>query len=117
MYKVELLPTAWKDLESIQDWYVELFGYETSKSVTDNILNTVDDLALFPNMGRLTPDTWLNEQGYKMIVCEKHIIIYRLHNETVYVYHITDTRTDYQTLFDRIHLMESPVDKWTLKKR
>lgn len=102
MHNVELLPTAWKDLEYIQGWYVELFDYETGKRVTDNILNTIDDLGVFPNMGRPTQDTWLNAQGYKMIVCEKHIIIYRLHGETVYVYHIADTRTDYQTLFDRI---------------
>lgn len=99
---MELLPTAWKDLEYIQDWYVDLFGYEIGKSVTDNILNIIDDLAMFPNMGRPTPDTWLNAQEYKMIVCEKHIIIYRLLNQTVYVYHIADTRTNYQSLFDRI---------------
>lgn len=102
MYNVEILPTAWKDLEHIQDWYMELFGYESSKCVMENILNTIDDLGIFPNMGKLTPDNWLNAQGYKMIVCEKHIIIYRLLNGTVYVYHIADTRTDYQTLFDRI---------------
>ena len=49
--------------------------------------------------GSYTPDIWLNERGYKMVICKKHVAIYRRIQECIYVYHIADTQTDYTKLF------------------
>ena len=97
--KVRILPTAWEDLKQIEDWYYMQFNLETALKVTDNILNHIERLGCFPHSGSLTPDEWLNEMGYRMVICEKHVAIYRISQETIYIYHIADTRTEYTKLF------------------
>ena len=54
---------------------------------------------MYPDSGTLTPDNWLNKQGYRMVICDKHVSIYRMIDEVVYVYHISDARKDYTKLF------------------
>ena len=98
-YRVEILPTAWEDLKQIEDYYLIQFDVDTALKVSDNILNAVERLELFPESGSLTPDKWLNEMGYRMIICEKHVAIYKKIGEVVYVYHIADTQTEYTKLF------------------
>lgn len=98
-YEVEILPTAWEDLKSIEDWYAIQFDVETAIKVSDHILDVIERLEQFPDSGSLTPDTWLNEQGYRMVICKKHIAIYRKIDKKVYVYHIADTQTEYTKLF------------------
>lgn len=44
-------------------------------------------------------DAWLNQQGYRMVICGKHVAIYRKIGCTVYIYHIADTQTEYTKLF------------------
>ena len=39
-YKVEILPTAWEDLKSVEDYYLLRFGVESAMKVTDQILNS-----------------------------------------------------------------------------
>ena len=74
-YKVEILPTAWEDLKKIER------------------------LESFPDSGSLTPDRWLNGQGYRMVISKRYVSIYRPIGKVVYVYHITDTQTEYTKLF------------------
>lgn len=98
-FKVEILPTAWEDLKRIEDWYLIQFDVETALKVSDHILNTLERLEHFPESGSLTPDEWLNKQGYRMVICEKHAAIYRQIKNAIYVYHIADTQTEYTKLF------------------
>lgn len=98
-YKVEILPTAWEDLKKMEDYYYIQFDIETALKVTDNILNVIERLEMFPDSGSRTPDDWLNEMGDRMVICEKHVAIYKKYKEVVYVYHIADTQTEYTKLF------------------
>ena len=97
--KVEILPSAWEDLKQIEDYYILQFDVQTALKVSDHILDTIERLEQFPDSGSATPDDWLNEQEYRMIICKKRIAIYRVIHETVYLYHITDTQTEYTKLF------------------
>ena len=97
--RVEILPTAWEDLKAIEDWYLMNFDADTALKVVDNILNSIERLEEFPDSGSMTPDSWLNERGYRMVICEKHVSIYRQSKEILYIYHIADTRTEYVKLF------------------
>lgn len=97
--RVEILPAAWEDLKRIEDYYLLQFDAETAMKVTDHILECIDRLESFPELGSLTPDGWLNRQGYRMVICKKHIVIYRVVCKTVYIYHIADTQTEYTKLF------------------
>lgn len=98
-YKVEILPSAWEDLKTIEDYYVLQFDVKTALKVSNRILDAIERLEQFPDSGSLTPDSWLNEQGYRMVISKKHIVIYRMIDEIVYVYHIADMRTEYTKLF------------------
>lgn len=82
-----------------EDYYILQFDVQTALKVSDHILDTIERLEQFPDSGSAIPDDWLNEQGYRMVICKKHIAIYRVIHETVYVYHIADTQTDYTKLF------------------
>lgn len=98
-YKIEILPTAWEDLKMIEDYHLINFGIEVALKVSDNILNTIQRLEDFPDSGSMTPDKWLNEQGYRMVICEKQVAIYRVVKQSVYIYHIADVRKNYTKLF------------------
>lgn len=98
-YKAHILPTAWEDIKRIEDWYLIQFDAETALKVSDRILDTIERLEQFPDSGSLTPDKWLNEMGYRMIICKKHVAIYKRIADAVYVYHIADTQTEYTKLF------------------
>lgn len=97
--RIEILPTAWEDLKKISDYYALRFGLDSAIIVSDHILDTIERLEVFPDSGSLTPDKWLNEQGYRMVICKKHVSIYRQIGDTIYVYHIADTQAEYTKLF------------------
>jgi len=100
VFDVQILPSAWEDLKQIEDWYVLEFDVESAIKVGNSIFNAIERLAQFPDSGSLTPDEWLNKQGYRMIICqESHVAIYRHVGDVVYVYHIADTRANYTKLF------------------
>lgn len=97
--KVEILPSAWEDLKAIEDYYLIQFDVQTSIKVSNHILDVIERLEEFPDSGSMTPDEWLNQQGYRMVVCKKHIVIFKQINSVIYVYHIADTQTEYTKLF------------------
>jgi len=98
-YKVEILPSAWEDLKGIEDYYTVQFDAETALKVSDHILDAIERLEDFPDSGSLTPDKWLNEREYRIVICKKHVVIYKTIETSVYVYHIADTQTEYTKLF------------------
>ncbi len=98
-YKVEILPSAWEDMKRIEDYYVIQFDIKTAINVTDHILNTIKRLEDFPDSGSKTPDQWLNDKGYRMVICKKHVAIYKVIDQSVYIYHIADTKTEYTKLY------------------
>ena len=98
-YKVEILPSAWEELKKIEDYYAIQFDAETALKVSDHILDVIERLEEFPDSGSLTPDKWLNDWGYRMVISKSHVAIYKVLGDSVYIYHIADTRTEYTKLF------------------
>ena len=96
---MEILPAAWEDLKKIEDYYLLQFGVESAMKVTDQILNSIERLELYPDSGSLTPDKWLNRKVYRMVISERYVSIYRQIEKTIYVYHIADIQTEYTKLF------------------
>lgn len=97
--KVEILPTAWEDLKRIEDWYILEFDINTALNVIDHILDSIERLEQFPDSGSMTPDKWLNDRGYRMVICAKHVSLYKRVEDTIFIYHIADTQTEYTKLF------------------
>lgn len=100
-YKVEILPSAWEDLKRIEDWYTLQFDVETALRVSEHILDAMERLEIHPDSGSLIPDEWLNQKGHRMVICKKQIIIYKWIKNTVYVYHIADSETEYTKLIKK----------------
>ncbi len=97
---VELLPAAWEGLLKIRHNVAERFGTGTAEKVTDEILNSLERLQLFPDSGSLTPDPWLNSLGYRMVISDRrNVSIYKRTGDIIYVYLIADTRTEYTKTF------------------
>lgn len=99
VYNVELLPSAWEDLKQIEDYYCLEFGVESALKVSDAILDSVERFGEFPDFGSKTPDPWLNAQGYRMVICGKFVSIYRKVGNSIFIYHIANTQTEYTKLF------------------
>lgn len=64
--KVEILPSAWEDLKRIEDYYLIEFDVQAAIKVSDHILDVIERLEDFLDSGSMTPDVWLNDQGYRI---------------------------------------------------
>ena len=97
---VELLPSAWEGLLKIRHHVAETFDERTAEKVINTILDSLERLQSFPDSGSLTPDPWLNSLGYRMVISDRrNVSIYKRINDTIYVYLIADTRTEYTRIF------------------
>ena len=97
---VELLPAAWEGLLKIRHHVAEMFDQKTAEKVTDAILDSLERLQAFPDSGSLTPDPWLNSLGYRMIISSRrNVAIYKRIDDIIYVYLISDTKTEYTRVF------------------
>ncbi|MGL5086322.1 MAG: type II toxin-antitoxin system RelE/ParE family toxin [Clostridium sp.] len=99
-YKIEILPSALEDLKSIQDYYCINFSKESALTVTESILDSIERLKDFPSMGSILKfDDYIREMNYRMVLSKGYASIYRVIENTVYIYHIVNTVTEYKNLF------------------
>lgn len=67
-YKVEILPIAWEDLKSVEDYYLLRFGVESAMKVTNQILNSnsstsvIKELLVTPIQTRY--NEFINKQSF-----------------------------------------------------
>lgn len=105
---VELLPAAWEGLLKIKHYVAAAFDEKTAEKVANAILDSLERLQSFPDSGSLTPDPWLNSLGYRMVISDRrNVSIYKRIDDTIYVYLIADTRTEYTSVF-RDMLIQNP---------
>ena len=98
-FSVRLLEPAQAELEEITRLYLELAGPDSARRITERILGAIERLSLFPLSGPAVRDPELRELGYRFTVAEKYVAIYRLIDDTVFIYHVFDGRADYPRLF------------------
>ena len=97
--RVEILQIAWEDIKVIEDWCLMSFNADAALKIVDSIFNSIESLEDFLDSGSMMPDAWLNERGYHMAICERHVSICRQLDDIIYFYHIVDARTEYTKLF------------------
>ncbi len=98
-YNVCILPSAWEDLKQIEDYYSIKFGPASGLKVVEQILDTIDQLEEFPDLGSRTPDEWLNEMGYHMVISGDFVAFHRVIDTNVFIYHVANVKRDYSKLF------------------
>ena len=105
---VQILPSAWEGLARIKYSVRAEFGEDVAQRVTDQILNSLERLEQFPDSGSMTPDPWLNNMGFRMVISDKrNVSIFRRVGEDIFVYIIADTRTEYTKVFTEM-IIASP---------
>lgn len=110
--KVEILPSAWEGLARIKYKVQADFGEDVALNVADHILDSLERLEQFPDSGSMTPDPWLNNMGFRMVISDKrNVSIFRKVNESIFVYIIADTRTDYTKVFKGM-IISNPGIVW-----
>ena len=86
--KVRILPSAWDGLARIKYRVRADFGEDVAQRVTDQILNSLERLERFPDSGSMTPDPWLNNMGFRMVISDKrNVSIFRRVDEDICLYH------------------------------
>ena len=73
--------------------------YGVSGKITDRILDTLEKLEEFPLMGPLHSDEFLARMEYRKVVCGDYVCVYKLIDETVFIYRIVHGATDYPKQF------------------
>ena len=109
-YKLELLTPAQRELEEIALVHMKLVGVESARKITDRIYGALDHLQSHPNMGVACMDKMLRSEGYRMLICGHYMCIYRLLGETVFVYHIVDSRANYTRLLADLPMQDDSDD-------
>lgn len=99
LYEVRILDPAQGELEELVSLYTSLAGPASARKIADRIYGVLEQLSRFPLSGPTMRDAELRSLGYRFIVVDKYIVIYRLIADTVVVYHIFDGRSDYPELF------------------
>jgi toxin ParE1/3/4 len=96
--KVEILESAWRELEEIADYHLMMVGPISAKKITDRILDALERLKTFSLSCPYVPDHELKGQDYRILVCDQYLCIYRLVGDVAYVYHIAHGSTEYGNL-------------------
>ena len=99
MANLVILEPAQRELEEIAQLHLHLVGPESARNITNEILDTLSRLELFPRSGHIPKDKELRNAGYRYCIAGKYICVYRLLAETVFVYHIAHGASNYPTLF------------------
>ena len=108
--RVEILPSAWEGLARIKYRVQVDFGENVALNVADHILDNLERLEQFPDSGAMTPDPWLNNMGFRMVISDKrNVSVFRKVGESIFVYIIADTRTEYTKLFKDMLLSDPGI--------
>lgn len=92
---VKLLTEARLQLRDIAAYHKMKVGPSSARKITDRILDAIDKLADFPEMGMIPHSKMIAEAGYRVLIAGDYLCFYQVVNDTVFVNHILHTSTDY----------------------
>lgn len=93
--KIEWLYEAQREYAELLSFYRSRVGTEAAWRFAAKILDQVENLSQFPQMGVLKQDTLMGKYGFRALFIGQCACIYKLQGDTVYIYHLTDARRNY----------------------
>lgn len=101
-YSIEYLPAARKDIAEIISNFIRFGSKNGAQRIRKKIVKAGEQIQFMPYSGVAVSDDEMSKAGYRMVVIEKYLMIYRVldEKEKVVVYRVLDGRTDYPKLFD-----------------
>lgn len=99
-YKVELLASAWDDLQEIFEYILLENSKEAAEKILVKIIKSLRKLEAFPNSNTIVPDKKLKMLGIRMVVSSLYLSFYRVIKDKVLIYHIVHGARKYRDLFE-----------------
>jgi len=99
--KLYYAPLSLQDLDDIQDYItLELCNPDAALKTVMDIINKIDSLKIFPQMGTSLTSTIGLKNNYRYLYSDNYIIFYRFIECSVYIDRILHNHRDYlHTLF------------------
>ena len=98
-YRLQFLRAAVDDLDRIADFHLQMVGAASAQRITDQILDAVKHLEKYPYLGSLHPDPVLASMEYRRIVSGNYVCVYKVIDQTIFIYRIVNGVTDYPKYF------------------
>ncbi len=97
--KLVYLTPAISDFDEIVKFHIIQVGVLSARKIYHEMETTINKLMDFPLMGQTHPDRMLAAQGYrKLVLTHTYVAIYKVIDDTVYIYRIVNGKTDYPRL-------------------
>ena len=93
--RVEWLYEARNEYRDVLRFYKVQVGEKYARAFADKVLSAVRQLSRFPESGVLRYDTIMGKYGFRALFVDHYVCIYRIWNDTVYIYHFTDAQKNY----------------------
>ena len=95
-HTIQYSPEFQRDLDDIWDYIVlEFANPDAADRIADGILDAVRILADFPYSGRKVLLPGGMDSGYRFVVFEAYVIVYRIHGNHVQVARVVHSALDY----------------------
>ena len=93
--KIEWLSEASSEFRDFLRYYRNTGGAKYARAFSEKVLNAVEQLGEFPEQGVLRQDTLMGKYGFRALFVAQYVCVYRIEEETVYIYHFADARKNY----------------------
>lgn len=104
-YELRFLSTALDDMTEIVSSYVMLGSRQGAVRIKNKMTKAAEQIQLFPYSGVKLPDSKLAKLGFRMIIVEKYLMIYKVLEveKKIVFYRVLDGKRDYPTLMNRFY--------------
>lgn len=105
VYNVVILTEAMEDMRKIFSGFIAFGSRQGAKRIKEKFGKAMDRVSMFPYSSPACIDEVLAEAGFRMIVEEKYIMIYRVNEEAkeVVFYNVFNGKEDYIGLMRSIY--------------
>lgn len=94
--KLRYTPQARLDLKALRDYIAVNLGNPTAAArITAGIAKKCDHLRVYPHMGISLAEKTGRDTLMRVLLCENHLVFYRVEKDCVSILRVLDGRTDY----------------------
>ena len=98
MMKIEFTPEAVRDLQRIKSYLDIEFGELIEKKALKDIMDSIEQLGLFPESGEPVFDKYGIAYDYFIYVVKKNYVFYRIERDSVKIVRVLDWRRDFMKI-------------------
>ena len=104
-YTIEFLADALNDITEILSAFVMLGSISGAKRIQNKIRKAAEQVQIFPYSGVTVPDMHMAKAGFRMMIAEKYLMIYKVFEDDkkVIFYHIINGKRNYPVFMQRMY--------------